>query len=112
MVFEPGDWVSIHMCKEHLPVQCRNKFLPRGDGPFQVVERINDNAYKLDFLGEYGVYTTFNVADLSPFHVDNELDLGTNHFQEEGSDAEIQGSHDDQGAQVQVANWANNLSTC
>ena len=23
--------------------------LPWGDGPFQVLERINDNAYKLDF---------------------------------------------------------------
>ncbi|XP_071920649.1 uncharacterized protein [Coffea arabica] len=48
MVFEPGDWVWIHMRKERFPIQRRNKLLPRGDGPFQVVERINDNAYKLD----------------------------------------------------------------
>ena len=41
----------------------------RGDGPFQVIERINDNAYKLDLRGEYGVSATFNVSDLSPFDI-------------------------------------------
>ncbi|XP_071914045.1 uncharacterized protein [Coffea arabica] len=86
MVFEPGDWVWIHMRNERFPNQRRNKLLPRGDGPFQVVERINDNAYKLDLPGEYGVHATFNVANLSPFHADDELDLGTNRLQEEGID--------------------------
>jgi hypothetical protein len=33
------------------------------------VERINDNAYKLDLPGEYGVSASLNVADLSPFDV-------------------------------------------
>ncbi|XP_071939171.1 uncharacterized protein [Coffea arabica] len=54
MVFEPGDWVWIHMRKERFPVKRRSKLLPRGDGPFQVLERINDNAYKLELPGEYG----------------------------------------------------------
>ncbi|XP_027184028.1 uncharacterized protein LOC113782336, partial [Coffea eugenioides] len=48
VVFEPGDWVWLHLRKERFPVQRRNKLLPRGDGPFQVIKRINDNAYKLD----------------------------------------------------------------
>jgi hypothetical protein len=39
------------------------------DGPFQVLERINDNAYKLDLLGEYNISATFNVSDLSLFDV-------------------------------------------
>ncbi|XP_062087666.1 uncharacterized protein LOC133794454, partial [Humulus lupulus] len=46
-VFEPGDWVWLHMRKERFPTQRRSKLLPRGDGPFQVLERINDNAYRL-----------------------------------------------------------------
>ena len=79
------------MRMERFPVQRRNKLLPRGDGPFQVVERINDNAYKLDLPGEYGVHATFNVADLNPFYADDELDLGTNCFQEEGSDERTKG---------------------
>ena len=61
--------------------------LPRGDDPFQVLERINDNAYKLDLPGEYNVSSTFNVADLSPFDVCD--DLRTNHFQEEGNDEDM-----------------------
>ncbi|XP_071920674.1 uncharacterized protein [Coffea arabica] len=51
MVFEPGDWVWIHMHKERFPVQRHSKLLPQGDGPFQVLERINDNAYKLELPG-------------------------------------------------------------
>ncbi|XP_071905971.1 uncharacterized protein [Coffea arabica] len=51
MVFEPGDWVWIHMRKERFPTKRRSKLLPQGDGPFQVLERINDNAYKLELPG-------------------------------------------------------------
>ncbi|XP_071928059.1 uncharacterized protein [Coffea arabica] len=88
MVFEPGDWVWIHMRKERFPVKRRSKLLPRGDSPFQVLERINDNAYKLELPGEYGVHATFNVSDLSPFHADDEFDLRTNRLQEEGTNEE------------------------
>ncbi|KAH9705002.1 Endonuclease [Citrus sinensis] len=51
VVFQPGDWVWVHMRKERFPAQRRSKLLPRGDGPFQVVARINENAYKLDLPG-------------------------------------------------------------
>ena len=61
--------------------------LPRGDGPFQIFERINDNAYKLDLPGEYGVSATFNVSDLSPFDAGH--DLRTNLSQEEGNDEDV-----------------------
>ncbi|XP_071933757.1 uncharacterized protein [Coffea arabica] len=100
MVFEPGDWVWIDMRKKRFPLQRRNKLLPRGDGPFQVMEKINDNAYKLDLPGEYGVYATFNVADLSPFYADDELDLGTNRLQEEGIDDGAPRVNGDQVIQV------------
>ena len=61
--------------------------MPRGDGPFQVLERINDNAYKIDLPGEYGVSATFNVADLSPFDFDIGADSRTNHLEKGGNDA-------------------------
>ncbi|KAG8490988.1 hypothetical protein CXB51_014131 [Gossypium anomalum] len=51
VVFEPGEWVWVHMRKERFPAQQRSKLLPRGDGPFQVIERINENSYKLDLPG-------------------------------------------------------------
>jgi hypothetical protein len=53
------------ICIRNVPNQRKSKLQPRGDGPFQVLERINDNTYKIDISCEYGVSDTFNVADLS-----------------------------------------------
>ena len=36
--------------------------------------KINDNAYKGELSGDYGVSTTFNVSDLSPYQDDEPLD--------------------------------------
>ena len=58
----------------------RNDFLT--NDPFQVLERINDNAFKIDLPGEYGVSATFNVADLTLF--DTNFDSRSNPFEEEG----------------------------
>ena len=85
LIFEPGDWVWLHLRKERFPAQRRSKLLPRGDGPFQVLEHVNDNAYKLELPGEYNVSVTFNITDLSPF--DTGDDLRSNPFQEEGNNA-------------------------
>ena len=52
-MFELGNWVYWHMGKER--TQMRSKLLSKGEGSFQVLVRINDNAYKLAFLGEYSV---------------------------------------------------------
>ncbi|XP_074570603.1 uncharacterized protein LOC141827283 [Curcuma longa] len=88
-VLEPGDWVWVHMRKERFPAQRKSKLQPRGDGPFQVLERINDNAYKIDLPGKYGVSATFNVADLRPFDVgDEDLNSRTNSPKEGGNDVD------------------------
>ena len=73
------------MRKERFPYCRQSKLDPRGDGPFQVLERINDNAYKIELPGEYNVSTTFNVSDLSPFDVGS--DSRTNLFEEGENDA-------------------------
>lgn len=52
--------------------------MPCKDGPFQVLECINDNTYKIDLPGQFGVSTTFNVGDLSPFDVGDDYDSSTN----------------------------------
>ena len=44
----------------------------RSDGPFEVLEKIGQNAYKVDLPGEYGVSVTFNVVDLSPYYEEDE----------------------------------------
>ena len=40
---------GVHMRKERFPAQRKSKLQPRGDRHFKVLEKINDNAYKLDF---------------------------------------------------------------
>jgi hypothetical protein len=58
----------VHYRKDRFPDRRKSKLMPRGDGPFKVLEKINDNAYKIELPGDdYAVSSTFNVADLSPF---------------------------------------------
>lgn len=47
------------------------KLMTRGDGLFQVLERINNNAYKLKLSGEYRISVTFNITNLG--HLDVRL---------------------------------------
>ena len=84
VTFEPGDWVWVHMRKGRFPAHRISKLTPRGDGPFQILEKINDNAYKVDLLGKFNVSATFNAADLSPFDVRD--DSRSNPFEESGND--------------------------
>jgi len=67
VIFEEGDWVWLHLRKDEFPNQRKSELSPQGDSPFQVLKRINNNAYQIDLLEEYGVHTTFNVMDLTPF---------------------------------------------
>ena len=67
MLFELGDLVWVHLCKDHFSEQYKSKLQHRANGPFKVLHKINDNAYEIDLPSTYGVSTSFNVADLSPF---------------------------------------------
>ncbi|GKV53625.1 hypothetical protein SLEP1_g60144 [Rubroshorea leprosula] len=72
VVYKEGDWVWIHLQKERFHDRPNAKLSPRADGPFQIVEKINDNAYNIKLPGDYGVSATFNVVDLSPYYEDHE----------------------------------------
>ena len=85
LVFQEGDLVWVHLRKERFPEERKSKLMPRVDGPFRILRRINDNAYQLDLEGKYEISSSFNVSDLSPFLADNP-DLWTNPFKEGGND--------------------------
>jgi hypothetical protein len=36
-------------------------------GPFKILAKINDNAYKLELPSEFGVSPSFNILDLRPY---------------------------------------------
>ncbi|CAL9222690.1 unnamed protein product, partial [Arabidopsis halleri] len=89
-IFNEGDLVWVHLRKERFPKERKSKLMPRVDGPFKVLKRINNNAYSLDLQGKYNVSNSFNVADLIPFIADN-TDLRSNPSQL-GEDDVIMGS--------------------
>jgi len=65
--------------------------LARGDGLFKVLEKVNNNAYKLELPGDMGVSPTFNVRDLTPYLEDEEdgADLRANNIQEGEHEANV-----------------------
>jgi hypothetical protein len=80
--------VWLHLRKDRFPTLRRSKLMPRVAGPFKVLTKINDNAYILDLHAEFGVSTSFNVADFKPYlGEDEELPLRTTSVQE-GEDDE------------------------
>ena len=54
VTFKPGDLVWLHFRKDRFPDLRKSKLLPRADGPFKVVDKINDNAYKLELPAYFG----------------------------------------------------------
>ena len=80
--------VWLHLRKDRFPALRHSKLMPRAAGPFKVLTKINDNACILDLPAEFGVSTSFNVADLKPYAgEDEELPLRTTSVQE-GEDDE------------------------
>jgi hypothetical protein len=74
--FAPGDLVWLHLREKQFPHLRKYKLMPRADGPFKVIEKINQNAYKLDLPAYFGVSPTFNIADWKPY-LGEEDELGS-----------------------------------
>jgi hypothetical protein len=68
--------VWLHLRKEQFPDLRKSKLMPRADDRFRVLEKINENAYKLDLPTNFGVSPTFNIVDLKPYlGEEDELEL-------------------------------------
>ena len=90
VVFAPGDLVWLHLRKDRFPDLRKSKLMPRAAGPFKVLEKINDNAYRLELPADFGVSPTFNIADLKPYlGEEDELPSRTTSVQEGEDDEDI-----------------------
>jgi hypothetical protein len=62
--------------------------MSRAAGPFKILAKINDNAYKLELPPEFGVSHSFNISDLQPyFGEEDEMPSRTTSMQK-GEDGE------------------------
>ena len=87
---EPGDLVWLHLRKERFPDLRKSKLMPRAAGPYKILEKINDNAYKLELPPEFGVSPTFNISDLRPYlGEEDELESRMTPIQEGEDDEDI-----------------------
>jgi translation initiation factor IF-1 len=84
--FEPGDLVWLHLRKNDFLDLRKCKLMSCADGPFNILEKINDNAYKLELAPEFGVSPTFNILDLRPYLGEEDEILSRTTSIQEGED--------------------------
>jgi hypothetical protein len=90
---EPGDLVWVHLRKDRFPDLRKFKL-----GPFKVLEKMNDNVYKLELPPEFGVSPTFNISNLKLYlGEEDELESRTTPIQEGEDDEDISPLHTMQG---------------
>jgi hypothetical protein len=64
--------------------------MSRVAGPFKILAKIDDNAYKLELPPEFGVSPSFNISDLRPYlGEEDEMPSRTTSMQEGEDDENI-----------------------
>jgi hypothetical protein len=87
---EPSDLVWLHLRKEWFPELRKSKHMSRTAGPFKILAKINDNAYKLELPPEFGVSPSFNISDLQPYLGEEDaIPLRTSSMKEGENDDDI-----------------------
>jgi hypothetical protein len=85
---EPGDLVWLHLRKQRFLELRKSKLMSRAAGPFKILAKINDNAYKLELSPEFGVSPSFNISDLRPYLGEEDEMLSRTMSMQEGEDDE------------------------
>ncbi|CAM8972780.1 unnamed protein product [Rhodiola kirilowii] len=88
LVFEVDDLVWAILTRDRMPAHAFNKLKAKKIGPLAVLERINDNAYRLRLPPDITTSDVFNVKYLSRYHhVDPVPDSRANPSHPGGPDA-------------------------
>ncbi|KAE8676151.1 putative CCCH-type zinc finger family protein [Hibiscus syriacus] len=90
VLFDVGDFVWAVLTRDRFPVGEYNKLKDRKIGPCEVVQKINDNAYRLRLPSHLKTSDVFNVKHLSHCFVDPDdttLNSRTSSFQPRATDA-------------------------
>jgi hypothetical protein len=66
MAFQPGDNVWLHLDKKHFKGH-HHKILPIRYGLYTILDKIGENAYRLDLPPQLGIHNVINVNHLKLF---------------------------------------------
>jgi hypothetical protein len=87
---ELGDLVCLHLRKEWFLELRKSKLMSCAAGPFKILAKINDNAYKLELPPEFRVSPSFNISDLRPYlGEEDEMSSRTTSIEEGEDDEDI-----------------------
>ena len=64
--FQPGDKVWLHLDKKRFKGQ-HHKLLPIRYGPYSILDKIGENAYRLDLPPQLGIHNVINVNHMRFF---------------------------------------------
>ncbi|KAG2332572.1 hypothetical protein Bca52824_003752 [Brassica carinata] len=67
LIFEVGDLVWAVLTRDRMPAHSYNKLKAKKIGPLEVLERINDNAYRLRLPADITTSDVFNIKYLSRY---------------------------------------------
>ncbi|VFQ61163.1 unnamed protein product [Cuscuta campestris] len=70
VLFDVGDFVWVVLTKDRFLVGEYDKLKERKIRPCEIVQKINDNAYKLRLPGHLRTSDVFNVKNLTPCFMD------------------------------------------
>jgi hypothetical protein len=100
---EPGDLVWLHLSKDRFSDLRKSKLMSRAAGPYKILKKINDNAYKLELPPEFRISPTFNISDLKSYlGEEDELESGTTPLQEGEDDEDITPMNTNNTLQVDI----------
>jgi len=77
VLFDVGDFVWAVLTRDRFPVGEYNKLKERKIGPCEILQKINDNAYRLRLPSHLKTSDVFNVKHLSPYFADSD-DIAVN----------------------------------
>jgi hypothetical protein len=68
LTFEPGDQVYLSTAHLALPARTQvRKLAPKYTGPFTIIHRISDLAYKLELPDHMKIHPVFHISQLKPY---------------------------------------------
>ena len=70
-----GDLVMVRFHKNHFPTGTCNKLKDEKIGHFCILQKIEDNAYKINFLADMNIFNAFNVTDIFEYFSPDEFSL-------------------------------------